>query len=127
MERREQTYPFNKPKYVYLNTFELGTQVFKDFTGEDIDRYMIARVLEYVLNSGKINGTNWISDIVSKVENFCRKENILTWKEALDVLINSQFIKQFRVPVEVLRKEEESMLREYKELIAELDSMRNEQ
>lgn len=121
MGRQDQIYHSKASEYIYLNTFEFGTKVLKDFKGEEIDRYMFARVIEYVCNSGRISGLDWIPEIISKVEDFCRKENNLTWNEALDVLVNSNFIRQFHVPVDALRKEEEAKLKEFGELLAEVE------
>lgn len=121
MERQDLIYHSKASEHIYLNTFEFGTKVFKDFKGEEIDRYMFARVIEYVVDCGKIKGTDWIPDVIEKVEDFCRKENILTWSEALDVLVNSDFIIQFNVPVKRIRSELEAELKEWGEFMAQIE------
>lgn len=108
-----------------LPSWILGEEYFVGFSGEEIDRYLFARIIEYVINTGQKDSCDWVIPMLKEMDLYCKENNVSNWKDLLNLLITSNEMEKCRFPIETLRKEEEAKLKEFGELLAEFECAKN--
>lgn len=110
-------------KHKKINSFFpswiLGNEIFRGFVGEEIDRYLIAGILEYVVDTHqKENG--FARDLLYKIESYCSSSGINTWDQVVQLMINSNCLNGCIIPVDEIREKIRCDINECNDVIENL-------
>ena len=105
---------------IIFPTWILGTDYFRHFTGEEIDRYLFGSVIEHVLNTKQKENGQWIHNLLESMNSYCYTRSINRWDELLKLLVTSNALSGCKIPLDELRKELQVQLDEWHRLIGEI-------
>lgn len=103
-------------------TWILGKEFFIGFTGEEVDRYLIGRILVHVIKTRQ-KDSDYIArtGILHSVDQYCKANNINTWKEVVNLLVTSNTLSGCNIPLEKLRNDIIAELDEWHKLLKEME------
>lgn len=111
------------PRNVVFPIWKLGTENFRGFIGDEVDRYLFGRVIEHVINTRQRDPGAWVSNLIQKMDEYCKRANIHTWRELLNLLVTNNALSGCNIPLEELRIEVTCSIKDWEELLEELDSI----